>query len=90
MIKKHRPQRVLLAIHWLFYYCRDSITIPFCMFNKFDTDLLYFVEKIKEIQAMGIQVSTINIDFHHKNFDPTFMLEFDKIIEENILPVKRS
>lgn len=84
MIKQHRPKRVLLLCHWPVYYCRNLFGKPECDYDRFDSDIQYLVEYIKEIQSLGVEVSTLTINFHHRNFHPAFMVEFIGIIDENV------
>ena len=62
MIKKHRPKRVLFLCHWFIYYCRNY---PECNYGKFETDIKELVEKIKEVQALGVELFTQNIELHY-------------------------
>ena len=47
---------------------------------------------MKQIQDLnlGIEISALSIDMHHRNYHPNFMSDADGIIEENIKPVKLS
>ena len=47
---------------------------------------------MKQIQDLnlGIEISALSIDMHHRNYHPKFMSDADGIIEENIAPVKLS
>ena len=55
-----------------------------------DMNIKGFLEYVKEIQSLGIEVNVLTIDMHDRNYHPSYMSDENGIIEENIKPVKLS
>ena len=91
IMKKHKPQKVLLGCFWAQYMVKNTVADPVEYYSEdFETYLKPAFEYIKSILSLGIKVSIMSLDVHGKNYSPRNMVDFYGLVEENMKPVKYS